>query len=388
MPLSAEELKPHFNLDPNVTFLNHGSFGACPKPVFDEWQRWQAKMERQPVEFIGRRQEGLLDDARAVLAEYVGSEADDLTFVTNTTAAINIIARSMDLQPGDEILTTNLEYGALNYTWDYLCEKAGATYIQQSISLPTTTRVAIVDELWQGVTERTKAIFLSHISSATALILPVEEICARARAEGILTIIDGAHVPGQIPLDLSTLGADIYAGNCHKWLCSPKGSAFLWVKPEHQHWVESGIISWGWHPENTFVTRNQMQGTRDVSPFLTVPTAIAWQQEFEWDAVRTRCHAQLRDFLAEIHRDFGTESIYADDSWYAQLAVITLPSGDHTALKESLMERGIEIPVTEHLDTMFVRVSVQGYVRDADLTQLHGALLDLVHSSPAIQHKR
>lgn len=377
MPLSADELKSHFNLDPDVTFLNHGSFGACPKPVFDEWQRWQTEMERQPVEFIGRRQEGLLDDARAVLAEYINCDADDLTFVTNSTAAINIIARSMDLQPGDEILTTDLEYGALNYTWEYLCRKAGATYIQQPISLPTTTREAIVEELWQGVTAKTKAIFLSHITSATALILPVEEICARAREEGILTIVDGAHVPGQIPLDISTLGADIYAGNCHKWLCAPKGSAFLWVSEQHQHWVESGIISWGWHPENTFVSRNQMQGTRDVSPFLTVPTAIEWQKEFEWDAVRTRCHEQLRTLIDDMHELLGTESIYADDSWFAQLAVITLPPGEHANLKEYLMDCGIEIPVTQHRDRMFVRVSVQGYVSDADLAHFRTALPEL-----------
>ena len=371
---SPDELKSHFNLDPEVLFLNHGSFGACPKPVFNEWQRWQAEMERQPVEFIGRRQEGLLDEARAALADYVGCNAGDLTFVTNTTAAINIIVRSMTLQPGDEILTTDLEYGALNYTWEYLCEKAGAKYIQQPITLPVTTREAIVDQLWQGVTARTKAIFLSHITSATALTLPVEEICARARAEGILTIIDGAHVPGQIPLDITAIGADIYAGNCHKWLCAPKGAAFLQVNEEHHHWIESSIISWGWHPENTFVTRNQQQGTRDVSSFLTVPTAIDWQKEHDWDAVRERCHQRLSAFLDDIHQTLGTEPIYADDSWYAQLAVITLPDGDHTGLKERLMDRGIEIPVTEHLDQTFVRVSVQGYVSDEDLNRLRIAL--------------
>lgn len=378
MLLSADELKSHFNLDPEVTFLNHGSFGACPKPVFERWQSWQAEMERQPVEFIGRRQEGLLDTARLALAEYVACDADDLTFVTNTTAAINIIARSMDLQAGDEILTTNLEYGALDYTWEYLCGKVGATYINQPITLPVTTREALVDELWQGVTERTKAIFISHITSATALTLPVEEICIRARAEGILTIIDGAHVPGHIPLDVRALGADIYAGNCHKWLCAPKGSAFLYVSKEHQPWVESGIISWGWHPDNTFVTRNQMQGTRDVSPFLTVPTAIDWQRDHEWDAVRVRCHELLRDFMADIHEELGTTPIYADDSWYAQLAVITLPVGDHTDLKRNLEDRGIEIPVTSHLDTTFVRVSVQGYVTADDLAHLRAALVELV----------
>ncbi len=374
MPLSATELKSHFNLDPEVTFLNHGSFGACPKPVFAEWQRWQAEMERQPVEFIGRRQEGLLDAARAELAAYVGCDAEDLTFVTNTTAAINIIARSMDLQPGDEILTTNLEYGALNYTWDYLCTRAGARYIQQPITLPVTTAEAVVDELWQGVTPQTKAIFVSHITSATALKLPVELICARARQEGILTIIDGAHVPGQIPLDIAALGADIYAGNCHKWMCSPKGSAFLYVHPDQQAWVESGIISWGWHPDNTFVTRNQQQGTRDVSAFLTVPAAIAWQREFEWDAVRERCHAELAAFVDRMHAMLGTESIYPDDSWYAQLAVITLPAGDHSGLKERLMDRGIEIPITAHGDRTFARVSMQGYVTLDDLETLEAAI--------------
>jgi isopenicillin-N epimerase len=245
MPLSPGDLKLNFNLDADVAFLNHGSFGACPKPVFERWQQWQAEMERQPVEFIGRRQEGLLDDARAVLADYVGCGASDLTFVSNTTAAINIIARSVELRPGDEILSTNLEYGALNYTWEYLCNKVGARYVQQPISLPVTTRESIVDQLWQGVTGRTRAIFLSHITSATALILPVEETCARAREEGILTIIDGAHVPGQIPLDIRALNPDINGGNCHKWLCAPKGSAFLYVSKTHQPWVESGIISWG-----------------------------------------------------------------------------------------------------------------------------------------------
>lgn len=374
MPLSAEELKAHFNLDQNVVFLNHGSFGACPKPVFNEWQRWQAEMERQPVEFIGRRQEGLLDDSRAVLAEYVGCDANDLTFVTNTTAAINIIARSLDMQPGDEILSTNLEYGALDYTWEYLCPKAGAKYIRQRIELPVTTPEAVVDQLWQGVTGHTKAIFISHITSASALRLPVELICARARKEGILTIIDGAHVPGQIPLNVTEIGADVYAGNLHKWLCTPKGSAFLYVHPNQQEWVESGIVSWGWHPQNTFVTRNQMQGTRDVSPFLTVPTGIAWQREFEWDQVRRRCHIELREFLDRMHTVLDTEPIYADDTWYAQLAVITLPEGDHTGLKERLMDRGIEIPVTQHENRTFVRVSMQGYVTQSDLAALERAL--------------
>lgn len=378
MPLTPEELKSHFLLDPEVTFLNHGSFGACPKPVFNEWQHWQAEMERQPVAFIARRQEGLLDDARAELAAYVGVNADDLTFVTNATTGVNIIAKSIPLETGDEVLSTDLEYGACDWTWEFYTAKAGATYIKHPVTLPVTTPEALVEEFWRGVTPRTKVIYLSHITSATALRLPVELICARAREAGILTVIDGAHAPGQIPLNIRELGADIYTGNCHKWLCAPKGAAFLYVHPDHQPWVESTIVSWGWHPENTFVTRNQLQGTRDVSPFLTVPTAIAWQRDHGWDAVRASCHDLLREYVEMIHGMLGTESIYVNDSWYAQLAVITLPAGDHSDLKERLMDRGIEIPVTAHRDRTFVRISVQGYVTRDDLDRLVDALRDIL----------
>ncbi|HWV22937.1 MAG TPA: aminotransferase class V-fold PLP-dependent enzyme, partial [Thermomicrobiales bacterium] len=242
---TPEELRAYYLLDPEVTFLNHGSFGACPRPVFEEYQAWQLQLERQPVLFVGRRQEGLLDAARARLATFLNVDPESLTFVVNATSGLNVIARSIDLKPGDEILTTNLEYGALDMTWEYLCKKSGASYVQREIPVPFTTKEAVVDALWEGVNERTKAIFLSHITSGTSVILPVAEICARARAEGILTIIDGAHAPGQIDLDLEALGADIYSGNCHKWLQSPKGSAFLYVRPEHHDWIESLTISWG-----------------------------------------------------------------------------------------------------------------------------------------------
>ncbi|MCO5216373.1 MAG: aminotransferase class V-fold PLP-dependent enzyme [Thermomicrobiales bacterium] len=370
MPLTPEELKSHFLLDPDVAFLNHGSFGACPEPVFAEWQRWQAELERQPIAFIARRQEGLLDDARATLAAYVGVNADDLTFVSNATTGVNIITKSIPLEAGDEVLATNLEYGACDWAWEFYTAKVGATYIKQPITLPVTTPEALVEEFWRGVTPRTKVIYVSHITSATALRLPVELICARAREAGILTVIDGAHAPGQIPLDITALGADIYAGNCHKWLCAPKGAAFLYVHPDHQPWVESTIISWGWHPDNTFISRNQLQGTRDVSPFLTVPTAIAWQREHEWDVVRTSCHELLREYVEKLHEMLGTEPIYANDSWYAQLAAITLPAGDHAGLREQFINHGLEIPLTMHGDRTFVRISVQGYVTRADLDHL------------------
>lgn len=373
---SPEDLKQQFLLDPDVAFLNHGSFGATPKPVFDTWQQWQRELERQPVQFVSRRQEHLLDDARARLAAYLNIPDTDLTFVTNTTSAINIIARSMLLQPDDEILATNLEYGALDATWDFLCSKSAARYVRQRISLPLSSPEQVVEDVWAGVTGRTRAIFLSHMTSATAAILPVQAICDRARDAGILTIVDGAHVPGHLPLDLAALGADIYAGNCHKWLCAPKGSAFLHVRPEHQDWVESPIISWGWRPGHTFVTRNQQQGTRDVSPFLSVPAAIDFQAERDWEAVRERCHRRLRSLRQRVHARFGTTPAYDDDQgWYRQMAVITLPEGDHSGLQDRLLfNHNVEVPITGHGNWRFLRVSVQGYTSDEDIARLEAAL--------------
>jgi len=381
---TPEELKSWFLLDPDVHFLNHGSFGATPKPVFEAYQAWQREIERQPVAFIGRRQEGLLDAARARLATFLHANPEDVTFVVNATSGLNVIARSIRLEPGDEVLTTNLEYGALDMTWEYLCQKSGARYVSQEIPVPFTTSEAVIEALWQGVTPKTKAIFLSHITSATATILPVPEICARARAEGILTIIDGAHAPGQIDLDMEAIGADFYSGNCHKWMMTPKGSAFLYARPEHHDWIESLTISWGWgRGGNTFVTRNQQQGTRDVSAFLSVPTAIDFMEQHHWPQVRERAHRMLAELRARVHPRLGTTPFYggsADDdaTWYNQLGLITIPTiEDPGAFQARLLETyNIEIPVTTHGENWtFVRVAVQGYVTQADLDALEAALV-------------
>jgi len=376
---TPEELRTHFLLDDDVVFLNHGSFGACPRPVFDMYVAWQRQLERQPVEFISRRTGPLLDAARSQLASLINAQGNDLSFVVNATSGLNVVARSLPLKAGDEILSTDLEYGALDYTWSHLCRKAGATYVNQHIPLPFTTPEAVVDALWEGVTDRTRAIFLSHITSGTAVILPIEAICRRARAKGVLTIVDGAHTPGQIPLDLSALGVDIYAGNCHKWLCSPKGSAFLYVRPEHQEWIESLTIGWGWRDGHTFVTRNQEQGTRDIASFLAVPRAIDFQAEHKWDAVRRHCHERLADFRLRLHAGLGTDLLYPnDDQWFSQMALIAVPATNPIELRERLLVNyGIEVPCTQHDGRVFVRVSVQGYTTDADLDALESALLDI-----------
>ncbi len=346
--------------------------------MFEVYQRWQRELERQPVEFLGRRADGLLDVARASLAAYLNCPSSDLVFVPNATSGVNVAARSLDLQPGDEILTTQHEYGACTYTWQHTCARTGARLVEQAIPLPYTTPEAFVDVFWQGVTPRTRVIYLSHITSPTALIFPVEAICARARAAGIITVIDGAHAPGQIPLDLTQIGADYYTGNCHKWMCTPKGSAFLYVRPEHQAQTDSVIVSWGWGEDATFISRNQQQGTRDPAAYLSVPAGIDFLAAHDWDSVRACCHdlgVELRQQIAALT---GCEQI-APDSWFAQMFASPLPPCDAEEIKARLYDDyRIEVPVLTWQDNQYVRASLQGYNTREDGQRLLEALRELL----------
>lgn len=375
-------LKDYFLLDPDVVFLNHGSFGAAPRPVFEAYRNWQSRLERQPVLFLGRELNGLLRESRCVLGEYLNADADDLVYIPNATHGVNIIAHSLDLKPGDEILTSDHEYGACDYTWDFICGKTGAKYIHQSIPLPVHSGEEMVDRIWRGVTPRTRAIYLSHITSPTALRLPVEQICQRARAAGILTIVDAAHSPGQIPLDLQALGADMVFGNCHKWLLNVKGSAFLHVRPESQHFIEPLIVSWGYNatPETTtgsrFIDLLQWTGTRDPTAALTVPTAIGFMQEHHWDEVGSECHGLLRQAIERICDLTHMPPLYPLDSdLYHQMGIAPLPVSDIAVLKNRLYEEfKIEVPLIQWRERQFIRISVQGYNTRDDIDALIDAL--------------
>ena len=262
------DLREQFLLDRDWHFLNHGSFGACPRPVFAEYQRWQRELETQPVHFMLRRLPDLLQNARERLATFINAEPDNLIFATNATSALNLVIRSLDWQPGDEILSSDQEYGALQRTWEFVSQRSGAQFRALAIPTDFADENDFVKRVWREVTPQTRAIFLSHITSPTALLFPLQTLIQRARAANILTIIDGAHAPGQIPLDMSALGADAYAGNCHKWLCAPKGSAFLYVNPSlHEHMVPL-VISHGWLNGASFTSRND--GTaRKISPLIS-----------------------------------------------------------------------------------------------------------------------
>lgn len=234
---SPEELRREFLLDPAVAYLNHGSSGACPRPVFERYQAWQRELESEPVDFLDRRLPALLDTARAALADYLSCSAEDLAFVQNATTGVNLAARSLPLGPGDEVLATDLEYGACDLAWERVCRRACARYVRAPIPLPLRDPSEIVDALFVRASERTRAVYVSHVASMTGLVLPVEEIVARARALGLVTVVDGAHAPAQVPVNIAALGADYYSGNAHKWLTAPKGVGFLHVRRDHQERV-------------------------------------------------------------------------------------------------------------------------------------------------------
>lgn len=363
---------------PDVIFLNHGSFGACPRPVFEEYQRWQRELEAQPVEFLGRRFDDLMRAAREPLADYVNCAGDDLVYVPNATTGLNIVARSLDFNAGDEIITTDHEYGALDRTWTFLCEKRGAVYKHVPIPLPVTTPQAFIERVWSAVTPRTRVLFLSHITSPTALTFPLEELCRRARAAGIISIVDGAHAAGQIPLDLTALGADFYSSNAHKWMLSAKGSAFLYARRDMQARVEPLVVSWGWRPEKPahakFVQEQEWQGTRDIAAYLSVPAAIRFMQEHNWARVRAACHALAVTAQAKLCAQFGLEPLSPPD-WYTQMVTIPLPPCDPETLKTRLYgEFKIEVPIIAWHNRQFVRVSVQAYNTRADVDALADAL--------------
>jgi isopenicillin-N epimerase len=352
-----------FLLDPEVVYLNHGSFGACPRPVFDVYQEWQRRIEREPITLLARRLDEELSLVRTVLGAYLGARPDDLVLVPNATAGMNAVLRSLRLEPGDELLTTEHEYGAISLLLDFVSARTGARVVRR----PGVNAEAI----WGGASERTKALVVSHVTSPTALVLPVAELCALARDAGVLSVVDGAHGPGQISLDLEQLGADFYTGNCHKWLCSPKGAGFLHARPERQALLDPPIAGWGWR-ESAFSLRNGPQGTSDPSSYLTVPAAIEFARE-HGDA--PACRELLREASRRLAAA-GFEPFAVDQP--LQMACFGLPESDPERVELRLLEEfRIEVPVRRWNGQILIRVSIGPYNAAGDVEALVVALQEL-----------
>ncbi len=375
-------MKDWFLLDPDITYLNHGSYGACSKPVFKEYQDWQKKLENQPVQFMTNQVYSAMEKSRESMSQFVGCDKEELIFFQNPTTAVTNVIYNLDLKPGEEVLMSNHEYGALVRAWKLWEQKTGVNIIQQDISMPVTTEENFIEDFWTGVTDQTKVIFLSHITSSTALIFPIEKIIKMAKEQNILTIIDGAHVPAHIPLNIHELGCDFYTGACHKWLCAPKGSSFLFVKKEHQDWIKPLVVSWGKDGDDPtpseFIQNFQWQGTRDMSAFLSIPTAINFYIK-EIRPYQAACKKIIQDTYLEFPSVLNTESISTDIEWLAQLVAHPLPKNIPSNLKKRLWEEyQIEIPVFEWNGQKFIRVSIQVYNTQKDVDLLMSTLRSLI----------
>lgn len=387
----SSNLARHFLLRDDVVFLNHGSFGACPRPVFETYQGWQLELERQPVAFLGRELTERMRVPRVALSAFLGTTSENIVGLVNATEGLNIVAQSLDLKEGDEILTTDHEYSALEKTWAYVARRTGAKIVTVKVPMPFVSEAAFTDTLLAAMTDRTKVLFLSHITSPTALVFPIERPIAEARKRGIWTVIDGAHTPGHIPLNLDAMGVDFYSGNCHKWLMTPKGSAFLYVRPELQGMINPLVISHGWTADSKqpdakgafgnspFIDELEMQGTRDPAAWLTVPAAIEFRKDHDWTSVAADCRVLAQDTARRLQALTGLAPLSTPEFCAPQMVAMPIPDTDTVELAKQLMARySIEIPVFKWQDHSIVRVSVQGYNSKAQMDILIEALTDLL----------
>jgi isopenicillin-N epimerase len=406
----GSEFAAHWSLDPSVDFLNHGSFGATPRPVLAAQQAWRERLETEPVRFMVEALEPEMDAARTALGAFVGADADDLAFVANATGGANAVLRSLRFAPGDEILTTDHEYNAVRNAIDYVAERDGATAVVASIPFPIGSPDEAAAAVLGAVTDRTRLVVVDHVTSATALVLPVARLNAELAARGIDTLVDGAHGPGMLDLELRQLGAAYYTGNLHKWVCAPKGAAFLWVRPDRQREIRPLTISHGANSPRDDRSRFRLEfdwtGTGDPTPWLAVPDAIAFGAGLipgGWPALRARNRA-----LALAARDLLCQALGerppAPDSMIGCMASVPLPwerepgtvqgidlYGDR--VHGALLGAGIQVMVTpwpprpEGLAwRRLVRISAAAYNDRAQYERLAALLPALAATQPAAPH--
>ncbi len=384
-------------LDPGVTYLNHGSFGACPEPVLAAQRELRHRLERQPVAFFDRELPILLDDARGRVASFLGGDPDGLAFVTNATAGVNAVLQSLSFAPGDELLTSDHEYNAVIATMRSVAQRDRARVTVTHLPFPATGPDELVEAMLAAVTSRTRLAVISHVTSPTALVLPIERLVRELDARGIDTLVDGAHAPGMVPVDLDALGAAYYTGNGHKWLCGPKGSAFLWVRADRRDRIRPTVISHGANDPRTDRSRFRLEfdwtGTGDPTAALALPLAIDWmaaQAPGGWPAIMAANRAlalQARDRLASALGVTRT----TPDPMVGSMVSLPLPGpasdGAAMAWHDALIrDDAIEVPfpawpvrgarerAIDPPASVLVRFSAQRYVEASDVERLAATL--------------
>jgi isopenicillin-N epimerase len=372
--------RAQWEIRPDTTYLNHGSFGPPPQPVRQARAAWQARLDEQPMDFLVRQYELAWHAARDRLAGFVHADPADLVFVENATAGMNVVAASLALKPGDEVLLTDHEYGAVLRIWQRACSEAGALPPKIAPLPPfLSDKQEVVDAILSHVNERTRLLVVSHVTSPTAVILPVAEIVAAAHARGVAVCIDGPHAPLQVEVDLGKIHADFYTASCHKWLCGPLGSGFLHVAKPHQSRVRPVQLSWGrvfTEERRTWSDEFVWSGTRDSSAYLAVPAAIDFFAPLGPPLFRRRTHHLAQYARQRLVELTGLPPVVPDDAaWYGSMALAPLPPGERRPLQEALWQQhGIEVPIVEWNQRRFVRVSCHLYNTHEQLDRLVAAL--------------
>ena len=373
-----EKLKSLFMLDPEITYLNHGSFGACPTPIFNELIKWQKKLEFEPTKHLAYEVYDYLEDSRYSLSKYIDCNKDDIIFSPNPSTALNTVIKSLDIKKDDEILTTNHEYGALDKTWKFICKKTGAKYIQTNIPLPFLSEEDFINRLESKITNKTKIIFASHITSSTAIIFPAKKISDLAKKHNLFCIIDGAHAPAFIDLSIKKINCDVYVGACHKWMCSPKGVSFLYVKKKYQNKIDPLVVSWGYDSDfpstSKFLDYHQWQGTKDMSAYLSIPFTIKFLEQNNWIEIRNKCRKMNIWARNEINNLLNKENV-CDKKFLGQMSSIYM---DKKATTENNLDfykkYKIQVPFILWNNKSFFRISTQVYNTKQDIYKLLDAL--------------
>jgi isopenicillin-N epimerase len=383
----GSDIQKYWSLDPQITFLNHGSFGACPLPVLKFQQSLRDRIERQPLQFFGRDLEELLDRARVELAKFVGAESDDLVFVPNATTGINTVLRSLKFEPGDELLTTCQEYNACRNALDFVAERSEATVMVAEVPYPIAHSDLIIEPILKAVTPKTRLVLLDHVTSQTGLVFPIAQLIQALNDQGIDTLIDGAHAPGMVELNLKKLGATYYTGNCHKWLCGPKGAAFLYIQQNRQSEIRPLTISHGANSPRRDRSRFHLEfdwtGTDDPTAYLSLPEAIrfmgsllpgGWTELMVQNRVKVLAARQILSQILKI-------SVPSPDEMIGALATLPLPDGSYIELQDALLEQfGIEVPIVPYpaSPNRLIRISAQIYNRLDQYEYLGRSLLKLL----------
>jgi len=386
-------MKEHWLLDPAITYLNHGSFGAAPKVVLEKQSELRAQLESEPVRFMVRELEPLLDEARAVLAEFVGADTESIAFVPNATAGVNAVLRSLDLDLHDDLLVSSHEYNASRNALDYVAGLVGAKVVTVDVPFPIASPDEVFDRVMERVTERTRLFLVDHVTSQTGLIFPIARLIEALKQRGIDTLVDGAHAPGMFPLNLEALGAAYYTGNLHKWVCAPKGAAFLYVRANRRRGIRPVVISHGANATRTDRSRFHLEfdwpGTWDPTACLSVPTALRFMNGIAggWPEGMRRNHElalRARDVLCAT-LGIGKP---APDEMLGSMAAMPLPDGKPFVpslygepLQDALFfEHAIEVPIHPwpHQPKRVLRISAQLYNTIEDYEKLAKALTELL----------